>query len=236
MPEHPDNGCAFSCLFPRRSDTHARIESTFALCEPFPRPTKDLSLKISEIPIERSIPQLSIHHVSTTIIYDNSPRFFPESSPFSPSPSHFGSLYLTPRTARPYLAPRWPHASACIRAHGGTFHLYTEGHTGTRARKYVYHIYMHRHRYTSGHATDGRTTRRNDDRQLNGGGVCTFRRLHATKEESVAAVATAAAHYIAWRTLVPVLALSRQRTDIPDSVNRLNRAPLQPRRGDRATR
>lgn len=60
------------------------------------------------------------------------------------------------------ISPRWLHASAYIRAHGDAFHLYTEGHTGIYAYENTYahiHTDTDRHRYTSGHATDGLTAR-----------------------------------------------------------------------------
>lgn len=149
--------------------------------------------------------------------------------------------------------------SVC-RAHGGTFHLYTRTLRNTdrergRGRKRIY-TYTYTNTDTAlvirsvaarvcGHALTRRTLgvdawtttpQRSCDRQLNEGGVCTFRRLYATREESAAAAAAAAvrrrcggARYIAWRTLRTGFGPPRRRTDIPDSVNRLNCARFTPR-------
>lgn len=113
--------------------------------------------------ISQSIPQLSIHHVSTTVIYDsraNSLRFFPELSSFSPSLLR-GSLYLTPYTSHdstlsPLVGSTRQRKSARTVAHSTCTPRGTQVYTHT---KICTHIYIHRHRYTSGHATDGLTAR-----------------------------------------------------------------------------
>lgn len=221
MLKHPDNGCAFLCLFPRRSYAHARlrIESTSSSSLWLFLDLRKMFLS-RILSIDFSIDSSTFHsprvnhnylRLSWQIVM---PHNFSRSCPLSLSLSlslvdhftlHLARLDLISPlvgSTRQRISPRTVAHSTCIPR--GTQIIRTQIRTHT----YIYtptQVYE-RSRDERTHGADDSVCAATTTGKLNGGGVCTFRRLYATKEESAAAVATAAAHYIAWRTLVPVLA------------------------------
>lgn len=163
-----------------------------------------LHLHASSITIYEIYMSLRISHISQT------PRLFPEFPPTRPL-SLTRILFVdhfTPHTARPYLGPRWLYASAYIRVprarwHIPPVHAHTEKRRERERKREKENTHTHtQNRHTTGYtlgararirSRDGRSAwmhgrRRSCDRQLSEGGVCTFRRLYAMREESAAVV------------------------------------------------
>lgn len=176
-----------------RTCSHADLTPTRVCRLEYPVPSDFLDLRIfvkfSSIQILRfstHLPetfalrlQLSMRfRISRHQHQDFSRNFLPPARPLSLERVLFVD-HFTPRTARPYLAPRWLYASVYIRMprarwHIPPVHAHTVEHREKERKRKRMHIHIHKYRHTAGytlgarariysHATDARRGCTDDD-------------------------------------------------------------------------